>query len=165
MRCHLCQKDLMQQPQEPKVNDFAMTTKDVQVKKDMLVFKDQQTFDKVIESLHELSQNESWVREHWKGEKNANNANSVQLRTGFVPSYAIFDIFAAQYNFNSLLEAQRQAEELYLAQGGDPENFHRTYIADDFLQCVMNPGYEIMIGNLAYRFIDRDNAFVITNGK
>jgi hypothetical protein len=149
------------QTQEPKVNDFAITTTDVKVKKGMLVFKDQNTFEKVLVSLHELSKNESWLRTHWKGEK---DSSSVQLRTGEIPSYAVFDIFSGQYNFNSLLHAQRLAEEAYLQQGGEPEDFHRSFIADDFLQCVMNPYHEIMIGNLVYRLIDQDNAFVITNG-
>jgi hypothetical protein len=156
-----CQKDVMQIQQEKKVNDFAVTTKDVKVKKDMLVFKDQNTFDKVLESLRELSHNESWLREHWKGDK---NANTVASRDAYIPSYAVFDIFADVYNFNSLLHAQRLAEEAFLEQGGEPEDFHRSFISDDFLQCVMNPYHEIMIGNLVYRLIDQDNAFVITNG-
>jgi len=51
-----CQKDLTtSQEGFSSLNDFAMTTKDVSVKKNMLVFKDQATFDKVLASLHDLS--------------------------------------------------------------------------------------------------------------
>jgi hypothetical protein len=156
-----CQKDLAVQS-GTQINDFALTTKDVHVEKGVMIFKDQSTFNKVIESLREMDKDKEFLSKNWKSRDKA--SSQVDLRDGSVPSYAVFDIFANQYSFNALLQAEREAEDLFLQQGGDPVDFHHTYTDDDFLQAVMNPLHEIMIGNVIYRFVDNDHAFMILNG-
>jgi hypothetical protein len=156
-----CQKDLAVQS-GTQINDFALTTKDVHVEKGVMIFKDQSTFNKVIESLRDMDKDKEFLSKNWK--PRGKTSGQVDLRDANVPSYAVFDIFATQYNFDALLQAEREAEDLFLQQGGDPVDFHRTFTDDDFLQAVMNPYHEIKIGNIIYRFVDNEHAFMILNG-
>ncbi len=157
-----CQKDVLVS-NGTKLNDFSMTTNDIRVEKDVMIFKDQTTFNKVIESLRELSKNEEYLRTNWKAISKSAEVDSRSQPE--IPYYAVFDIFANNRNkFKSLLKAQREEEDAFLLQGGNPIDFHRSFIEDDYLQALMNPKHEIQIGKLIYKYVDNNNAYVITNG-
>ncbi len=144
------------------INDFAMTTNDVWEENGYLVFKDQETYDLVVNSLRELNGNDDYYRDAIiQLGFDPDNENDDDLE----PIQPALKLFEDRFtNFNSLRSSQEAAEELYLQQeGADPINFPGHFWKDPYLMTMMNEDLEIRISEYIIKQVDEYNSIILTD--
>ena len=137
--------------------NFAMTTNDVHLENGVLVFKDQDAFDKVSTALNELDQDEAF-KSSFIASKGASALNDESPNFVINPAAQAFEERFSRYV--SLRQKVYAADTR--ATEGNPAP--KQDIQSPILQTLMNEHKEIKIGDLIYKDIDEHHTFVVLDG-
>ncbi|MBX2892659.1 MAG: hypothetical protein KF734_17150 [Saprospiraceae bacterium] len=133
---------------------FALETNDVSCIDGILCFKDNVTFERVRQSLIQISKDTSIINPYLR---------SKGITPGVdgdfnYPTNPACNIFNDRFNFTSLFTYIESAENAILDSGGDISDFPKSTIVDSYLESMLNQYNEYKIKRLYYKLVD-DNHF------
>lgn len=152
--------NIVQTKEGQGLNDYAMTTEDVVYEHNMLVFKDYDTYYKIVNSLINLREDDYYYEQtlsHLGFDPNAEDAEENE------PYHPILKRFEDRFSgFNSLRKKVEVDEITFLDNGGDPADFPEHWLSELYLQTCLNEEGEICIGEHVFKIIDENNILLLT---
>lgn len=138
---------------------FALETNDVSCVNGILCFKDNITFERVRQSLIQISKDTSIINPYLR---------SKGITPGVdgdfnYPTNPACNIFNDRFNFTSLFTYIESAENAILDSGGDISDFPKSTIVDPYIESMLNQYNEYKIKRLYYKLVDDNHFFIVTN--
>jgi len=127
---------------------------------DMLYFKDNATFIKVMDALDSLRDDSVFVNKYLLS-IGFTDADEDSVAYPWEPALASFATNFPEITFLGTSEENRE-KQFYL-DGGNPANFDKHFIRNVVKQFLLNDKLEVKVGAYIYKLVDRFNQFLIRN--
>lgn len=138
---------------------YALETNDVSCVNGILCFKDNVTFERVRQSLIQISKDTSIINPYLRSKGITPGVDG----DFHYPTYPACNKFNERLNFTSLFTYIESAENAILDSGGDFSDFPESTIVDPYLESMLNQYNEYKIKRIYYKLVDDNHFFIVTN--